>query len=173
MKADLTKPEVRAAFMALYWGQKVYRNRVWKDSVEPEEYYCDSINQPSDTGYLSLRHISSLTEEETFWLIWNLLSDQSIDPIEKDELTIDITDNDGSVQADFDLRCGSGTISFHIDNDLLRIKAWMEDESDIVLNHGAANDYLRNIGILIPYRGNSCEELISAGLVVYRKEETI
>lgn len=33
-----------------------------------------------------------------------------------------------------------------------------------------ATDYLRSISILIPWRGNSCDDLIASGVAVYREE---
>lgn len=48
---------------------------------------------------------------------------------------------------------------------------WSTDR-ELMINTTSVSDYLRSIGILLPYRGIPEEEIIAAGWAVIRKEET-
>lgn len=131
MKADLTLPQNRAAFMALYLYQPVF---VHKDGHPVPVEVTGRLIFDNDIkdGNLSLRHISSLTEEEE---------------TELSEITglFTVTNLLNAINNNLKYSC----------------------QFSIALD---AIDFLRSIGILIPFRGNSCKELIEAGLCVYRKE---
>jgi len=144
MKADLTLPENRSAFASQY---------IYQDVVLSENGFCklDTSHiknifhrQDHVVGPLCLRHISSLTEEEKVALSKHM----------------GVT----------------GARRILLDNAESVTKWLIEDDMEIAGNiHWSeisdAIDFLRSISVLLPWRGNSCEEIIRAGLAVYRKEK--
>lgn len=149
MKADLTKPEVREAFRAQYLHQAVFVSDYQLGYLPLE---CSLLMWKNP---LHLRHISSLTEEEKRQLVKDVA-------FRKDFYSI-YTYGDGKLE-----------ICYHTGHDpegnmICRYEY-------IYINHpemlSSVADWLRRKGFLVDYAGNSCEELISAGLSVYRKEET-
>lgn len=141
MKADLTLRENQAAFKAMYLNQPVLRHRSWNQEKESWELNPSVFSATlQERWYLSLRHISSLTEEEMKEII------------------------------NFFPYRGNKNIFIQ----MILLNEWTKNfdnphkqcSSDDFIHLG---DYLRGEGFLIPWRGNSCEEIISSGLALYGK----
>jgi hypothetical protein len=136
MKADLTLPENRAAFICQYYGQNVWYNGRDLCPVCADDIAIIALRRIP----LSLRHISSLTEEEK-----KRLKYITHVPIDVEGL-VECIDNDYPItEFDFAYNCNA---------------------TDII----SVFDELRRLGILIPWRGNSCDDLLASGVAVYREE---
>lgn len=157
MKADLTLPENRAAFMAQYYMQKVLARH---DRPNEGPWLLNLTNMP-DTDpdydeikqyYLSLRHISSLTEEE----MKNLVC-ATILHLRKEQITHVAL-----------LSVSNKVVSYTYESD------GQQFSSSIYVNHHLmwhlTAEWLIEKSFLIPWRGNSCDDLIASGVAVYREE---
>lgn len=141
MKADLTLPENRAAFDSQYYGQDVrYEDGEYKE-VTTE--FIKQVRYFNERTPLSLRHISSLTEDESVTLA--------------------------------EIMGIHGPLPFKHKYTSMkeRVMAIIEYKMPIAVRFfdmKAACDKLIEWGYLIPWRGNSCDDLIASGVAVYREE---
>lgn len=140
MKADLTLPDNQAFFMAQYLGQYVLSNG--KRCLVG--CYLDKMVVTGNIDPLSLRHISSLSEEEIKRLVILL----------------------GYVPDAIGMTHCKDTVNRFISSLNNGGPEWGLD----VFKIKQACDMLIELGFLIPWRGNSCDDLIASGVAVYREE---
>ena len=120
----------RAAFRAMYWGQKVACCQIFKGKLTHGLEIGNGFATPNALdGYLLLRTVEQMTEEEKTSIL---------------EIVGELRLNTSQV-------------------DML-INQYMTKQSNV---HGARwiqiSDYLRSIGILIPFRGYTVEQIIANG----------
>lgn len=142
MKADLSLPANQEAFRALYLNQHVRGSK---------ELPVLEVCHIKGSSPLSLRPISSLTEEEMKDLICATETYLSKDQITECILSV----SHKVISYTYQTRGGNVHTSIFVNNHLMRhlTAEWLQENS-----------------FLIPYRGDSCEEIIEAGLAVYREE---
>lgn len=128
-------PELKERFFAQYWGQKVYKNREFDF---PSAY--GRVTIPSHGlghgDYLSLRQASNLTDEEA----------------------IEVAKIGGvSYQLESSMvHHGRILLREYIDSSRCNVRGsdWM-----------VIQDYLRSIGVCLPFMGHSVDTLVAAGWV--------
>jgi hypothetical protein len=163
MKAEINDT-THVQFVGLYVNQNVLdSSRFTPDAPEPL-----FLLKPDDISYvvrdkvpLSLRSISSLTEEELIELgkIVGIWSGEDLIEYNGDfsEIKSSLKSYGKSFVSLFKSGVGMGAY-----------EVLGGDFMDLI----KATDYLRSIGILLPYRGIPKEEIIQNGWAVIRKEET-
>jgi len=140
----MTDNEMKVRFFAQYFQQEVYLNDNWSSVDTPRHlvaFYLTEDRVPGHLGgYLLLRSIHSLTDEEA----------KIISPI------LDISYDNNSKHAMFDL------VGFRY-----YLLGLLEVDGASVRGYNSLHviDYLRSIGIAIPFMGISVEEMIKKGWI--------
>lgn len=149
---EMNITEAKALFFAQYYGQKIQYSIYDKEDamfVGSTGFSWHLI----DTDYLLLRTVEQLTDEESLILAYLAQYHPSIEDYQKDDVWIGECDTcpDGGLSLEIGCRCWQGKLriepDFHI---------WLENEDDsmykeFVYNTLAIHDYLRSIGILLPF----------------------
>lgn len=140
---EINTTEMKAAFEALYYGQKVWKSHNF-EKLPSEVLTADRLCRQNTV--VSLRSIGSLTEIE-------LLKVAEIFDLSPEQITD--TDLQEWVEALF-----SETAGYYIDG-------YTGTQMQYLC------DYLRSISILIPFMGLSTDEILKRGWAVIREGETV
>lgn len=164
----------KQAFMLQYYGCEDMPGR---SEDEPGAAWDVSERTLREIDYLSLRSIESLTSDEIERLVLILFNDHPDFPITSEELLIEsyhdlvhwnaaLAPKTVLLALDVSVRCFGGHILVLNDGTIL---LYDEDENlKFCGNTIAATDYLRSIGILLPFREYSVEQILSLGWAQYQ-----
>jgi hypothetical protein len=166
MKAEINDL-THTQFIAQYYGQPCILDYGLLCELHAEDFGTILRNNKP----LSLRSISSLTDEE-FKSLCIIIMGEMYKPSDFDWNTIVPFEPSSSYVKEMRISSIDGYWSVTLSNG--GYISCMEDDSSTNDSLGilAGYDYLRSIGILLPYRGIPEEEIIQNGWAVIRKEET-
>lgn len=143
----MEESKIKALFFAQYLGQEVYMR---ENQINPVKLWAIHLSG-SDNGYLVLRDIIDLRDEEAQILTQIAFNHPGIEDFNPDECWTGEGDSkpDNSTWLEVGCRCWEGLLNMSPSFTF----SLMDDDgkNETVYNQLGCTDYLRSIGILLPF----------------------